>query len=420
LLGSSRVWYICYVSKLATIDVIQDGGVATPRGYFSGAAYAGLKKPGPDVLDLAVLYSEKPAAAAAVFTRSRIKAAPVILDMAVLRAGGKIRALAVNSGCANACTGPAGMASARATASALAKNLGIDPKEALVASTGVIGVQLPMDKIAAGLAKVALSRDSSHEFTRAIMTTDTRPKEIALEVKLGESRFILGGTAKGAGMIHPDMATMLCFITCDAAVEARFLQACLKRAVADSFNMITVDGDTSTNDTVLVLANGAARSPAIDAGSDLGGAFQDALNRVCLFLAKSVARDGEGATRMIEVQVKGARNLRDARVAARTIAGSPLVKTAVHGCDPNWGRIVAAAGRSGAEMEESKTDCFFGDMCLLRAGIPQEVDKNGASALLNLDTVRLGLDLHLGRGKATAWGCDLSEEYVVINSEYTT
>ncbi len=402
------------------IDAIPHGGVSTPRGYFAGAAYAGLKKPAPDVLDLGVLYSEKGATAAAVFTRNRIKAAPVLLDMAVLKDRGKIRALAVNSGCANACTGPAGMSHARATAALLAKNLGVESKETLVASTGVIGVQLPMDKIEAGLAKVVLSRSAGHDFTRAIMTTDTRVKEIALEVKSAGTTFLLGGTAKGAGMIHPDMATMLCFITCDAAVDAKFLQACLKKAVAGSFNLITVDGDTSTNDTVLLLANGMAGNPVIDSSSELAGAFQEALNRVCLFLARSVARDGEGATRLIEVQVKGARTLSEARLAARTIAGSPLVKTAVHGCDPNWGRIVAAAGRSGAEMEESQTDCYIGELCLLKSGVPQQVDKVAASKLLDQDTVVLGLDLHLGRGQATAWGCDLSEEYVVINSEYTT
>ena len=409
-----------YVSNQIKIEVVPNGGVSTPRGYFAGAAYAGLKKPAPEALDLGVLYSEKGATPAAVFTRNRIKAAPVLLDMAVVRGGGKVRALAVNSGCANACTGPTGMSNARATAALLAKNLGVEAKETLVASTGVIGVQLPMDKIEAGLAKVVLSRSAGRDFTQAIMTTDTRAKEIALEVKSSECTFLVGGTAKGAGMIHPDMATMLCFITCDAAVEPRFLQACLKKAVAGSFNMITVDGDTSTNDTVLLLANGMAGTPVIKGSSELAGALQEALNRVCLFLAQSVARDGEGATRLIEVMVKGARTLSEARLAARTIAGSPLVKTAVHGCDPNWGRIVAAAGRSGAEMEESQTDCFIGGLCLLKSGIPQEFDKGAASRLLKQDTVVLGLDLHLGRAKATAWGCDLSEEYVVINSEYTT
>jgi glutamate N-acetyltransferase/amino-acid N-acetyltransferase len=277
-----------------------------------------------------------------------------------------------------------------------------------------------MGKIAEGISRITLSPEGGHDFTRAIMTTDTRPKEIAVRVQTAESSFTIGGTAKGAGMIHPNMATMLGFLTTDAAVEATFLKEALTKAVDTSFNMITVDGDTSTNDTVLLMANGRAGNRPIEKGGELAGPFHKALQQVCLHLAKCVAKDGEGATRLIEVQVDGAQNRKDARLAARTIAGSPLVKSAVHGCDPNWGRIIAAAGRSGAELVEEKADVFIGEMCLMKSGVPQAFDKKDASAVMGRDEVLLRVDLNLGKGRATAWGCDLSEEYVVINSEYTT
>jgi glutamate N-acetyltransferase / amino-acid N-acetyltransferase len=417
---SRKVWYIFYVLKSSQIERLTGGGITSAKGFFAGAVYSGIKKKTRDALDLAVFYSEVSGNAAAVFTQNKIKAAPVIIDRERIRRNGKARAVLINSGCANACTGREGMANAEATAVLLAKSLGIPANEVLVASTGVIGVQLPMEKISEGIQRLILSREAGHELTRAIMTTDTRPKEIALKVKAGGSEFIVGGTAKGAGMIHPDMATMLCFITTDARVDNHFLDLSLKKSIRTSFNMISVDGDTSTNDTVLVIANGTAGTPLIDAKSELAQIFRQALEEVCLYLAKSIAGDGEGATRLIEVRVNGARNMDDARLAARTIASSPLVKTAVHGCDPNWGRIIAAAGRSGAEMEELKTDVYIGDLCLLKSGIPLPFDKKGAAAILGREEARLRLELNLGRGRAVAWGCDLSEEYVVINSEYTT
>jgi glutamate N-acetyltransferase / amino-acid N-acetyltransferase len=252
------------------------------------------------------------------------------------------------------------------------------------------------------------------------MTTDTRPKEYAVMVHMGETTFTIGGTVKGAGMIHPNMATMLGFLTTDAAVEREFLQAALKKAADISFNMITVDGDTSTNDTVLLLANGRANNEPINNGSPLAKIFEKALQQVCLYLAKAVAKDGEGATRLIEVQVNGAQSRVAARRAARTIAGSPLVKTAVHGCDPNWGRIIAAAGRSEVKLEPEKADVFIGEMCLMKSGVPQPFDKKAAAAVLNRDEVFLRVELNLGKGNATAWGCDLSKEYVTINADYTS
>jgi glutamate N-acetyltransferase / amino-acid N-acetyltransferase len=408
------------VKMSANIEFLSQGSVTSPRGFFAGATYAGIKKKFKETLDLGILYSEVTCNAAAVFTTNKIKAAPVILDQEKIQQYGKARAVIINSGCANACTGEQGLKDAITTADLVGKSLGISPSEVMVSSTGVIGVPLPVEKIAEGIPRIALSRDGGHDLTRAIMTTDTKPKETAVKVKTGQVEFTIGGTAKGAGMIHPDMATMLCFITTDAAVDSKFLSLTLKNAVESSFNMISVDGDMSTNDTVLLMANGLTGNPLITNGSAFAEDFQQALDMVCTYLAKSIARDGEGATRMIEVLVNGAKDIRDARLAARTIASSPLVKTAVHGCDPNWGRIIAAAGRSGAEVIQDKSDVYIGDMCLLRSGMPLAFDKKIAAAKLDCDEVKLRVDLNLGNASATAWGCDLSEEYVVINSEYTT
>jgi len=405
---------------------ICNGGVTSPRGFFAGAVYAGIKKKEKKSNDLAVLFSQAPCTAAAVFTANKIKAAPVLLDQQIIEQGNSVRAIVVNSGCANACTGETGMANARATAQFTAASLGISADEVLVSSTGVIGEQFPIDKVKEGINRIVLTREGGHDLTRAIMTTDTRPKEIALKVKSGECQYIIGGTAKGAGMIHPNMATMLCFITTDARVEREFLRASLKKAIDNSFNMVTVDGDTSTNDTVAVLANGLAGNKPILANSPVSknrtaaADFQEALEEICLYLAKQIVADGEGATRTIEVLVNGALNVEDARMAARTIAGSPLVKTAVHGCDPNWGRILAAAGRSGAQVDQNKSDVYIADKCLLKSGVPQAFDKKRTAALMNCNELVLRVDLNLGNASARAWGCDLSREYVTINAEYTT
>ena len=402
------------------IEIIADGGVTTPRGFSAGATYAGIKKKSKDALDLSLLYSESPCAAAAVFTTNKIKAAPVILDKQKLDKTHQAQAVIINSGCANACTGEQGMIAAKITADVTAKTLGISTDLVMVASTGMIGVQLPLDKIQTGLACIVLSVEGGNALSRAIMTTDTQPKIIAVKTESGGIKFTIGGTCKGAGMIHPDMATMLGFLTTDANVDAGFLKTALNEAVAVSFNLISVDGDTSTNDTVLLMANGLAGNKVITAGSSLAAGFQQALNQVCLYLAKCIARDGEGATRLIEVIVNGAKSLKDARLAVRTITSSPLVKTAVHGCDPNWGRIIAAAGRSGAEVVPEKADVYIGEMCLMKNGLPLAFDKKAAAAWLNKEEVVLRVELNIGQASATGWGCDLSEEYVVINSEYTT
>jgi glutamate N-acetyltransferase / amino-acid N-acetyltransferase len=402
------------------IEIIADGNVTSARGFLAGATYAGIKHKAKEALDLGILFAEVSCQAAATFTTNKIQAAPVILDRQKIEKYAQARAVIINSGCANACTGDQGMANAAATAEMAAQYLKIKPEEVLVASTGVIGVQLPMDKIQAAIPQVKLSVEGATDLTHAIMTTDTQPKKIALKVNCGDTEFNIGGTAKGAGMIHPDMATMLCFITTDAAVGAPFLKAALKKAIMTSFNMVSVDGDTSTNDTAIIMASGLAGNQPITAASKLAGPFQAALTQVCVYLAKCIARDGEGATRMIEIQVNGAKNQKEARMAARTISSSPLVKTAVHGCDPNWGRIIAAAGRSGIDLIPEKADVYIDESCLLKGGMPLPFDKKAISALLNKPEVRLRVELNLGEGCATAWGCDLSEEYVVVNAEYTT
>ncbi|MCX6008638.1 MAG: bifunctional glutamate N-acetyltransferase/amino-acid acetyltransferase ArgJ [Chloroflexi bacterium] len=399
----------------SSFNVIASGTVTSPQGFLAGAVKAGIKS--QEELDLAILCSEKPCVAAGVFTTNVIKAAPVILSQKHLK-DKKAQAIVVNSGCANACTGDSGMADAVEMARSVAEKVGLSVEDVLVASTGVIGVPLPMERIRAGIRKVARTKEGGHELASAMMTTDTFPKETAISVESKLGRFTLGGVAKGAGMIHPDMATLLCFLTTDAAVDVRFLQSALQKAVDVSFNMITIDGDTSPSDTVVILANGLAGTETINSRS--GELFQKALDEVCLYLAKCVARDGEGATKLIEVAVEGAVNEAQARLAARTIASSLLFKAAIHGNDPNWGRIVAALGRSGAKVNERKLDVYLNDVCVMKQGSPVLFARQELSTSLSGKEVSVRLYLNLGQGKAVAWGCDLSEEYVTINSAYTS
>ncbi len=289
-----------------------------------------------------------------------------------------------------------------------------------MASTGVIGKRLPMRRIGDSIGQIILSRDGGHKLAKAIMTTDTIPKEAAVAVASDEVKFIIGGVAKGSGMIHPDLATLLCFLTTDAAVDVGFLKLALRNAVDMSFNMVSIDGDTSPNDMMLIMANGLASGNPITQDRKLAGAFQQALNRVCLFLAKRIARDGEGASRLIEVTVNGAPSVAKARRAAKTVVSSALVKSAVHGSDPNWGRIVAALGRSGVRVVESRIDLYIGNTCILSAGKPLPFNRRELMRVLSGNEVQITLQLNLGTATATAWGCDLSEEYVTINSKYTT
>lgn len=399
----------------AEFRTLASGTVTSPFGFVAGAVQSGIRS--PNKLDLAILYSEVPCTAAGMFTTNAIKAAPVVLTQKHLR-NKRAQAIVVNSGYANACTGKQGIADAEEMARAVADKLGIAPQNVLVASTGVIGTSLPMDRVRAGIDKVTLTKEGGHELAEAIMTTDTFTKEVALHVEAELGTFILGGVAKGAGMIHPNLATMLCFLTTDATVDATFLQSALHTAADSSFNMVTVDGDTSPSDTVVLLANGLAGTKTINAGN--GEVFQKALEEVCLRLAECIATDGEGATKLIKVIVEGAVTEAEARKAARTIASSPLVKSAMHGNDPNWGRVLAALGRSGAKVDEGKLTLYLNSFCVTNKGQPVPFNKQEVSNSLDSKEISLKLELNLGRGKATAWGCDLSEEYVTINSAYTS
>ena len=403
------------------ISFVDGGSVTTPRGFSAGATYAGLKTYAEDKLDLGLLLSDRPGAVAGVFTTSTVKSPSVVLTQERVSPQSKVRALVVNSGIANACVGEQGYLDAQETTAEVARRLGLGPEEVLMGSTGIIGVELPMALIRAGISQIDLSEDGGHDLARAIVTTDTHPKAVAASFELQGKTVHIGGIAKGAGMIHPNMATMLSFLTSDAEVEGLFLQRALSRAADSSFNMLSVDGDTSTNDTVLILANGAADAGIIEEGTPAGDIFQEALGQLCVHLAKKLARDGEGASnRLIEVTVEGATDLTAARLAARTVASSSLVKTAVHGADPNWGRIIAALGRSGAEVEEGKVALYVNDVCIMEDGRPIPFHRDGVVALMRGLEVSFRIKLNLGQGEATAWGCPLSEEYVTFNSAYTT
>ncbi len=396
--------------------IIENGSITSPQGFLAGSTYAGIKQ--GNKLDLGILYSEKLCNACGVFTTNQIKSAPVLVSQNNLK-NHKAQAIVVNSGCANACTGRRGLLDARKTASLVAQKLSIDSENVLVGSTGVIGAYLPMKRISGGIKNLSLTKSGGMDFAKCIMTTDTFNKEIALQIRDGGGKFILAGVAKGAGMIHPDMATMFCFITTDALIHTDFMGYALKKAIGLSFNMITVDGDTSPSDTVTIMANGLANNKPISKNN--GAAFQEGLNYICTYLAKCIARDGEGATKLIEVIVENAKTISDAEIMARTIACSPLVKTAVHGNDPNWGRIVAAAGRSGARILLNRLNLYLNKTCVMRTGEPGKFNAEKLSmSMQDSKEILIRLDLALGKGKATAWGCDLSEEYVTINSAYTT
>ncbi|MDR7608107.1 MAG: bifunctional glutamate N-acetyltransferase/amino-acid acetyltransferase ArgJ, partial [Armatimonadota bacterium] len=379
------------------------GGVTAPRGYLAAGVHCGIKQRKPD---LALLVSESPATVAGVFTTNRIKAAPVRWCQEVVRRG-VARAVVVNSGNANACTGDRGWHDAQEMAERTAQALGIPAEQVLVASTGVIGVPLPMEALRRGipLAVRSLSR-SGDQAAEAILTTDAFPKTSAAVTTVGGVQVTVGGMAKGAGMIHPRLATTLCFLTTDAAVPAPVLRRALEHAVDESFNRITVDGDTSTNDTVLVLANGQAQAPPVEGGEDLDR-FTEALTAVAQDLARMVVRDGEGAQRLVEVVVEGARDQADAERAAFAVATSLLVKTMLHGGEPNWGRVVAAVGYSGAEVDERRVAVWFGDVQVVHCGVGVEGVFDRAAQALRRPEVLLRVDLGLGPGRARVWTCDL-------------
>jgi glutamate N-acetyltransferase/amino-acid N-acetyltransferase len=394
-----------------------------PRGFRFAAAACGLKKTG--ALDLAILSSDLPASAAAVFTQNLVAAAPVLICKQHLRAShGHMRAVVVNAGNANCATGTQGHAAAERTVAEAAKRLGCPTQEVFVCSTGVIGVQLPVEKILRALPKLSRNRRPSArsfaEVSLAICTTDTRPKTAAASIKMAGKRIHLAGCAKGAGMIHPNMATTLAFVVTDAAIAPALLQRTLKEITARTFNSISIDGDTSTNDTLLVLANGAAGAPAIRSGTSAHRAFTAALEDVCRSLALQIVADGEGAQRVIEIAVRGAKTEAAARRIAETIATSPLVKTAFAGGDPNWGRIFAAAGRSGVRFDPALVDITMAGIPVLRRGQPLDFNERAASNKLLAEHVPIVMDLHAGKSAARYWTCDLTAEYVRINASYRT
>ncbi len=396
-----------------------EGSVSAPAGFRAAGIACGIKK--SQGLDLALIVSEFPASSAAVFTTNKAVAAPVLVSRArLLASGGHSRVVVINSGCANACTGPDGHGTAEAMADAAASAAGVDPSEVLVASTGVIGVSLDRQRVTAGIATAAtvLSRDGGAAAARAIMTTDPFPKEAAIEVATAGGRFRVGGIAKGSGMIEPLMATMLGVVTTDAQVEPALLQRALAAVNDVTFNAITVDGECSTNDCVFVLANGASGVVLAEADFDL---LVEALRRVCEPLAIGIVRGGEGATKLVTVEVTGGVTNEEAKRAARAIANSPLVKTAVHGADPNWGRLVAVAGRAGVAFNLDQARVQIGDVELFAGGRPFDERAPLASDHLQGTDVTLRVDLGTGQaGAARMWTCDLSAEYVKINAEYRT
>jgi glutamate N-acetyltransferase/amino-acid N-acetyltransferase len=401
------------------LEIITTGSVTTPRGFTAGATKVGVRSDW-DKLDVGIVASEAQCIAAAVYTQNNLKGASLVISMEHLK-NGRVQAIVANSGCANCSVGQQGFDDAITMAQLTGEKLGIDPHDVIVASTGVIGTMLPMDRISKGITDIELSSEGGIDFARAIMTTDTKEKHIA--IRAGD--WSIGGVVKGVGMIHPNMATMLCFVTTDAPVEQAFLARSLKGAVDDSFNMIDVDSDTSPDDIVAVLSNGLAGGTPIDDGHADADRFRSALSLVCVTLARKMVADAEGATKVIEARVRGASSDDDARAAARAIISSVGVKTAVYGHDPNWGRIVSAVGNSGAPMDESRMSLEVSDgagksVLLFREGAPVAYDEAEARSCFAHDEVTFAVDMGSGTGEAVAWGSDLTDEFVRLNSQYTT
>jgi len=396
---------------------------AVPRGFRFSATACGLKKTG--ALDLALLSSDVPASAAAVFTQNLVVAAPVVVSKKNLSTSkGRMRAVIVNAGNANCATGDAGYAASLRMAEETARRLGCAPQEIFVCSTGVIGVPLPIEKVIRAVSGIARNRRASvrsfAELSLAICTTDTRPKTAASAFRMARRRIHFMGCAKGAGMIHPNMATTLAFVVTDAAISPSLLQKTLRDVTTRTFNAISIDGDTSTNDTLLVLANGASGAPPIKAGSGAHRAFAKSLEEVCHSLALQIVADGEGAQRVIQIEVRGAKTESGARQIARTIATSPLVKTAFAGGDPNWGRIFAAAGRADVKFDPGRVDIQMAGIPVLRRGQPLDFNEREASNRLLQREVTVVMNLHAGRATARYWTCDFTAEYVRINASYRT
>ncbi len=397
---------------------IIDGGVTAAKGFVAGGVYTGVKS---ERNDLGMIKSEVLAKAAAVFTQSKTAAAPVQVSKEHI-ADGFAQGILVNSGNANACIGQQGLKDAKTLADLAAKGIDCASNHILVASTGIIGIPLPMDLITKGFQQLPslLSPSGNDDFAEAMMTTDTFTKQIAVTFKINGKKVTVGGASKGSGMIHPNMATMLGFITTDIAIDGKLLNDALKKSVDHSFNMITVDGDTSTNDTVFVLANGMAENQEVIVEGPELELFQKALTKVCVYLAKAIVRDGEGATKLVTVEIVGAGTFEHAKKAGFAVAASNLVKTAMFGEDPNWGRIMAALGYSGADIREEKIDIFIGGEAVVKKGIGINFDEKRLKEHLKNKEIILSIALNMGDATATVWTCDLSYDYVKINGEYHT
>lgn len=403
-----------------------EGGVTAAKGYEASAVEAGIKY--KNRKDMAMVYSVVPCVCAGTFTTNVVKAAPVLWDKEVVENSANARAIVVNSGIANACTGKQGYEYCLKTAQAVAKDLKISENSVLVASTGVIGMQLPIDKMVEGVHKLVAAKApglaAGTLAAEAIMTTDTVSKQVAVNVEIGGKPVTIGGMCKGSGMIHPNMCTMLGFITTDVSIEKSLLQDALSNIVKDTFNMITVDGDTSTNDTLLIMANGLAENETITEKNEDYQAFVEALYFVCEYLAKKMAGDGEGATKLFEAKVVNAKTKEDARTLSRAIVASNLSKAAIYGCDANFGRFLCAMGYSGAQFDQNDVELFFesceGRLQVFDKGTPIVFDEEKATKILGAPEVTIFVDMHEGNEEATAWGCDLTYDYVKINAEYTT
>ncbi|MCR5590302.1 MAG: bifunctional glutamate N-acetyltransferase/amino-acid acetyltransferase ArgJ [Lachnospiraceae bacterium] len=403
---------------------IIDGGVTAAKGFKAAGVAAGIKYTGRK--DMAMIFSEKPCAVAGMFTSNVVKAAPVRFDMAIVKDSPYVQAVVVNSGIANAATGEKGMKACRDTAKACADALNIPADAVLIGSTGVIGEQIPMDRIIPGVSALAKelsdTREAAGNAEAAIMTTDTVPKEIAVKTDIGGKTVTIGGMSKGSGMIHPNMCTMLAYICTDCSISKEMLERAAHADIPDTFNMITVDGDTSTNDTYLVMANGLAENPKIESEGEDFDAFMEALHYVNVYLARNMAKDGEGATALFEVKVIHADTKDNAKTLARSVAGSSLCKAAIFGHDSNFGRFLCAMGYSGAGFDPEKVSLEFesraGRICVFEKGMKTAYSEDEATAILSEDEVTVIADMDEGDAKATAWGCDLSYDYVKINADY--
>ena len=401
-----------------------EGGITAAKGFMAASAAAGIKY--KDRKDMAVIYSQVPCQAAGTFTTNVVKAAPVKWDQKLVKESGEAQAVVINAGIANACTGAEGYSYCKATAQAAAEALGVDENSVLVASTGVIGMQLPMDRLTAGIRMMAPllsdTQESGTEAAKAIMTTDTEKKEVAVEFEAGGKTVTIGGMCKGSGMIHPNMCTMLAFVTTDLAISRELLQEALSQDIKDTYNMISVDGDTSTNDTVLLLANGMAGNPVITEKNEDYHAFCQALNVVNETLAKKMAGDGEGCTALFEVKIIGAESKQQAVTLAKSVITSNLTKAAIFGHDANWGRILCAMGYSGALFDPEKVDLFFesaaGKLKIIENGVALDYSEEEATRILSEPEVTAVADVKMGDQTATAWGCDLTFDYVKINAYY--